>query len=321
MQTIIYSPQVEQDKKSLSIIHPSDQAKEINPAVNYVLSLQSKLSRATMKSHLNKVALLLGYESILVTPWEKLRRSHVQAIISKLSEQGLSPSTVNTYLSAIKGVALEAWMANLITAHDHSMIKQVKSLRGKKVRQGSALSQENVIKLLDIDLSTPIGVRNLAIFSLMIGCGLRRAEVVALNVSDLDKENGRIIIRGKGNKERVMYVPASTLENIKNWISLAYLSVENPMFTRIFKSHGVTTKRLSSQAIYLFMQDQQAKAGLSGLSPHDLRRTFATILLKKGEDLITVKEAMGHSSVETTQTYDMRGEERLKQASSHFDWL
>lgn len=321
MQTIIHPSEAQKNTKSLTVVHSPSQAKETNPAVNYILSLQSKLSRATMKSHLNKVASLLGYESILVTPWEKLRRSHVQAIINQLSDQGLSPSTVNTYLSAIKGVALEAWMGNLITAHDHSMIKQVKSLRGKKVRQGNALSQENVIKLLDIDLSTPIGVRNLAIFSLMIGCGLRRAEVVSLNVADLDKENGRIIIRGKGNKERVMYVPESTLENIKNWINLAYLSAENPIFTRIYKSNAITKKRLSSQAIYLFMQDQQAKAGLSGLSPHDLRRTFATILLKKGEDLITVKEAMGHSSVETTQTYDMRGEERLKQASSHFDWL
>lgn len=321
MSIIIYPSEAPQNKKSLVVVHPSDQAKEINPAVNYILSLQSKLSRATMRSNLNKVALLLGYESMLVAPWEKLRRSHVQAIINKLSEQGLSSSTVNTYLSAIKGVALEAWMANLITAHDHSMIKQVKSLRGKKVRQGNALSQENVIKLLNIDLSTPIGVRNLAIFSLMIGCGLRRAEVVALNVANLNKEDGRIIIKGKGNKERVMYVPENTLENIKNWIKLAHLSAENPIFTRIFKSHVITTKRLSSQAIYLFMQAQQAKAGLSGLSPHDLRRTFATILLKKGEDLITVKEAMGHSSVETTQKYDMRGEERLKQASSHFDWL
>lgn len=304
-----------------TIIYPTQTKEKTNPAVSYILSLQSPLSRATMKSYLNKVALLLGYDSLLQTPWSELRRHHVQAIIGKLSEQGLSPATVNTYLSAIKGVALEAWMANLMTAHEHSMIKQVKSLRGKKVRKGNALSQKKAAQLLDINPSTPIGVRNRAIFSLMIGCGLRRAEVVALNVADLDKENGRIIIRGKGNKERVMYVPKNTTEHIKNWINIACLAVEDPIFTRIFKSQVITNRRLSSQAIYLFMKEQQAKVGLSGLSPHDLRRTFATLLLEKGEDLITVKEAMGHSSVETTQSYDMRGEKRLKQAASHFDWL
>lgn len=293
----------------------------INPAAAYVLSLQSQNSKKTMSSFLNKVAFLLGYNSFMETPWHELRRHHVQAIIGKLTEQGLSPSTINTYLSAIKGVSFEAWTAGMMTAHDHSMIKEVKSLRGKRIRRGKALNQENIRRLLDIDLSAPIGVRNFAIFSLMVGCGLRRAEVVSLDVRDLDMENGRIIIRGKGDKERVLYVPKGTLDSILEWVQKSGLTNEDPLFTRVLRHNVITTSRLSSQAIYYFMKAQQERLDLPSISPHDLRRTFATMLLQKGEDLITVKEAMGHNSVDTTQTYDMRGEEKLKKAATHFDWL
>lgn len=300
---------------------PITQAQPINPAAAYIMSLQSNNSKKTMRSFLEKVAVLLGYSSLMDTPWQELRRHHVQGIISKLTEQELSPSTVNTYLSAIKGVALEAWTSGALSADDYAMIKSVKSLRGKRVRRGKALTQSDVKQFLNIDINLPIGLRNFAIFSLMVACGLRRAEVVSLNVADLDVENGRIIVRGKGNKERVLYVSSGVVASIQNWIQRAGLQLEDPLFTRVLRHNVMTNKRLSPQAIYYFMKEQQERLGLPDISPHDLRRTFATMLLQKGEDLITVMEAMGHNSVETTQTYDMRGEEKLKQAATHFDWL
>lgn len=293
----------------------------INPAAAYILSLQSASSKKTMKSFLNRIAVLLGYENLMQVRWHELRRHHVQAIIAKLSEQDLSPATVNTYLSAMKGVALEAWASGLMSSNDHAMIKQVKSLRGKRVRKGKALSKENVQKLLNINKNNPIGVRNFAIFGLMVGCGLRRAEVVTINVGDLDQEEGRLIVRGKGDKERVLYVPKGVIASIQHWLKVARLGDDKPMFTRILRYNIITTKRLTSQAIYFLIKQQQEKLALPDISPHDLRRTFATMLLERGEDLITVKEAMGHSSVDTTQTYDMRGEEKLKQTTTHFDWL
>lgn len=293
----------------------------INPAAAYILSLQSASSKKTMKSFLNRIAVLLGYENLMQVNWHELRRHHVQAIIAKLSEQGLSPATINTYLSAIKGVALEAWTSGLMSSNDHAMIKQVKSLRSKRVRQGKALSKENVQKMLNIDKNGPIGVRNFAILSLMVGCGLRRAEVVTINVGDLDQEEGRLIVRGKGDKERVLYVPKGTIASIQHWLNVAQLGDDKPMFTRVLRHNVITIKRLTPQAIYFLIKQQQKKLALPDISPHDLRRTFATMLLERGEDLITVKEAMGHSSVDTTQTYDMRGEEKLKSAAAHFDWL
>lgn len=86
------------------------------------------------------------------------------------------------------------------------------------------------------------------------------------------------------------------------------------MFTRIRRFDTLTYDRLTDQAVYHILQVRQKQAGIAKCGPHDLRRTFATAMLDNGEDLITVKDAMGHASVATTQQYDRRGEERLKAA-------
>jgi len=71
--------------------------------------------------------------------------------------------------------------------------------------------------------------------------------------------------------------------------------------------------------VYYILQVRQREAGLDRCAPHDLRRTFATALLDNGEDLITVKDAMGHASVTTTQKYDRRGEDKLRRARDNLN--
>ncbi len=86
------------------------------------------------------------------------------------------------------------------------------------------------------------------------------------------------------------------------------------MFTRIRRFDTLTNDRLTDQAVYHILQVRQKQAGIAKCAPHDLRRTFATAMLYNGEDLFTVKDAMGHPSVTTTQQYNRRGEKRLQSA-------
>jgi site-specific recombinase XerD len=81
----------------------------------------------------------------------------------------------------------------------------------------------------------------------------------------------------------------------------------------------LTYDRLSSQAVYHILNTRRVQAGIEKCAPHDLRRTFASSMLGNGEDLITVKDAMGHASLTTTQKYDFRGNERLRDASKRLD--
>ncbi|MCV5688813.1 site-specific integrase, partial [Escherichia coli] len=90
-------------------------------------------------------------------------------------------------------------------------------------------------------------------------------------------------------------------------------------FPRIRRFDDVTGERMSDQAIYHILETRRVEAGLEMFAPHDLRRTFASSMLDNGEDIVTVKDAMGHSSIATTQKYDRRGDERLKRASQRLD--
>ncbi|MBE8111554.1 tyrosine-type recombinase/integrase, partial [Escherichia coli] len=126
---------------------------------------------------------------------------------------------------------------------------------------------------------------------------------------------------GKGNKERLAYVPAGAWQRLQIWIDEIRGETPGPLFTRIRRFGDVTLNRLTDQAVYHILQVRQGQAGITKCSPHDLRRTFATAMLDNGEDLITVKDAMGHASVTTTQQYDRRGEQRLQDARDRLNLI
>ncbi|WP_081310706.1 tyrosine-type recombinase/integrase [Pseudoalteromonas luteoviolacea] len=291
--------------------------KNNNPAQLYLLRLDSKRSRRSISSTLKLIANALGHVSIQDCPWEKVRRIHVIAIKEKLLQSGFSPATINTYLCAIRGTMHEAWTLGLINSEDYMKIKDVKSVKGSRLSKGRALSEAEVGKLLQSCKSddSKKGARDLAIISLLYGCGLRRAEIVSIDVEDIYWTENTIKLVGKGNIERVAYMPDSTALYIKSWLNKTRGTQPGALFTRIRRWDYVTFERLSDQAIYNILLHRQKIAGIEKCSPHDMRRTFGTRLLDMNVDIITVRDAMGHVSVNTTQKYDKRGTRRLKEAS------
>jgi len=119
---------------------------------------------------------------------------------------------------------------------------------------------------------------------------------------------------------RVSYVPAGAWQRLMVWIEQIRGENTGPLFVRIRRHDTLTDNRLTDQAVYHILQVRQQQTGNVSCAPHDLRRTFATVMLANGEDLITVKDAMGHSSVTTTQKYDRRGEERLRMARDRYSF-
>jgi site-specific recombinase XerD len=295
----------------------------LNPARAYLLSLNSPRSRQTMASFLGIVATMLGAKSSDLCNWGSLRRHHVMGITELLRDTGRATATVNTYLSALKGVAKEAWMLRLMDVESFQHIRAVRNLRGSRLPSGRALPPEEIHALFAVceaDLSC-LGPRDAAMLAVILGCGLRRSEVVGLDLRDVVMHERALRVLGKGNKERLAYVPAGAWLRLQIWIDEVRGETPGPLFTRIRRFGDVTLNRLTDQAIYHVLQVRQVQSGISKCSPHDLRRTFATVLLDNGEDLITVKDAMGHASVTTTQQYDRRGEQRLQDARDRFNLL
>ncbi|RCW94932.1 site-specific recombinase XerD [Marinomonas foliarum] len=288
-----------------------------NPAIAYLLSLGSKRSRQTMQSFLNIVSRMIGFDDLKHCIWSSLRRHHVLAVLEMLASTEKAPATINTYLSALKGVALEAWTMKQIDTDSFQHIKQIRSVRGSRLTKGRALERREIRRLFDTCAGdhSAMGLRDAAILGVLLGCGLRRSEVVALDIDDMIYKDKALKVLGKGNKERLAFVPNGSWERLERWIHEVRGVYSGALFSRIRRFDDVTTSRLSDQAIYHILEMRRIESRIEKFAPHDLRRTFASAMLDNGEDIVTVKDAMGHSSINTTQKYDRRGDERLRRAS------
>ena len=313
-----------------------------NAAVEYLNSLGSETSRAGMRSKLKIFAQWYKYPSIETCEWGLMRREHIVDFMEYLktreqsentgevqgarqkNKSGLQANSINNYLCALKGVARAAWALDQINDHELQRITAIKQLRFYRQPAGRALTFREGRKMLEACSSdNPQQIRDLAILSLLLGCGLRRAEVPALQMNQIHLDSGYIRLIGKGNKERTVYLNGEVKENLTNWINYRG-SEEGYVFGRFTKGckHLVLDKPLVERYIGKIVERYQQSSGqgtVKPATPHDLRRTFATRLLDKGVDVSLVKTLMGHASVATTALYDRRGEESLREAASKIE--
>jgi site-specific recombinase XerD len=163
------------------------------------------------------------------------------------------------------------------------------------------------------DLSLESG-HVVGLLSVLLKFGLRRAEVVALDVVDYEPETGALTIRGKGNKERIAYIDDGAAEAMGEWI--AFRGEEpGPLFCPVTQTGNVTNRGISDQAVYAILQSRAKKAKVRPFSPHDLRRSCVSDLLDAGVDISIVQQFVGHANVNTTARYDRRGEHAKKRAA------
>ena len=226
-----------------------------------------------------------------------------------LSEKGFAPATINQRLSALRKFVLDAADRNLLSWEDANAIARIKGVRMAGRRTGVWLTKTQAQALLDLpDLSTLRGFRDQAILAVMLGGGLRRSEVAALQFTHFRHLEGRWVIAdliGKGNRTRT--VP------IGNWVKLALdewsrvSGVQSGFIFRQLKkgdtlANGLNSARISTQAVYRTVNEYAILLGVT-LSAHDLRRTFSRLALKGGADIKQIQYSLGHSSVQTTERY------------------
>ena len=313
-----------------------------NAAIDYLNSLGSETSRAGMRSKLKIFAQWYKYPSIETCEWGLMRREHIVDFLEylKTREQiktsegikgtrqknkiGLQANSINNYLCALKGVARAAWALDQINDHELQRIIAIKQIRFYRQPAGRALTFREGRKMLEACSSdNPQQIRDLAILSLLLGCGLRRAEVPALQMNQIHLDGGYIRLIGKGNKERTVYLNGEVKENLTNWINFRGTQ-KGYVFGRLTKGFKnlVLDKPLVERYIGKIVERYQQNIGQGAAkpaTPHDLRRTFATRLLDKGVDVSLVKTLMGHASVATTALYDRRGEDSLREAASKIE--
>ncbi len=302
---------------------PPDQ----HPALVYLASLAPR-SRRTMSGDLNSIASLLtsGRCNLMVLPWADLRYSHCAAVRSVLAEK-YAHTSANRMLSALRGVLKAAWRLGQLPTEEYHRAVDLPAVRGESLPRGRALSAGELRALFAVcGDGKNAGVRDQALLGVLYGCGLRRAEAVALDCADYYKDGKELKIRsGKGNKQRAVYLPPGAVVALEKWIWLRGESVgheeEGPLFLPVLKGKAVSggrivLRRLTDQSVMDILLRRAKQAGLKKTSPHDFRRTFISDLLDAGADIATVQKMAGHSNVSTTARYDRRGEAAKQKAAS-----
>ncbi len=182
------------------------------------------------------------------------------------------------------------------------------------------LSEGEINKLISaIDLSHPQGERNRTILETLYSCGLRVSELITLKISDLFFDEGFIKVTGKGNKERFVPIHYTAQKYISLYIN-EIRSHLNP--TKGFEDTLFLNRRgkgLTRQMIFIILKNLSVKINLNKkISPHTLRHSFATHLLKNGADLRAIQQMLGHESITTTEVYVHLDNSYLKEVVETF---
>ncbi|PNW47541.1 UNVERIFIED_CONTAM: hypothetical protein BEN50_11645 [Euhalothece sp. KZN 001] len=308
--------------ESLALVHPIPLSE--HPAAVYLEGL-SLGSQRTMRWALDSIASLLtqGECDHLTLDWGQLRYRHCSLVRNVLKNR-YAPVTANKMLAALRRTLQEAYRLDWMEATDYNKAIDFPNLpiQGQKLR-GRALAGSEIDALLGIceqDVSAK-GIRDTAIIAVLRGTGMRRGELVALEVRDYDRKTGKFTIRqGKGGKFREVYLAQEAKPWLKEWLSLRLsVSKTGPLFCRIRRGgHLHPQAHMSGGSIFRILEERREQVEemeMEHFSPHDLRRTLCSELLEV-EDISTVQQIAGHSTPATTVKYDRRGEKAKKRAAN-----
>ncbi len=225
---------------------------------------------------------------------------------ASMLDRGLSPSTINVRLSAVRKLISEARKNGILDAGQAAQMADVPNVRQQGTRMGNWLTREQARELLTVpDRSTKKGQRDYCILALLVGCALRRRELAELKVEDVQLRENRWVIadlRGKGGRIRTVAVPMWVKQGIDAWASTSGID-SGRLLRPLSKSGRILGDELSDWAIWSVVEASAKEIGIEHFGAHDLRRTCAKLCRKNGGDLEQIKFLLGHSSIQTTERY------------------
>lgn len=235
-----------------------------------------------------------------------LSKALVQRYRLKLEEDGLSASTINQRLSAVRKLAAEAADNGLLDPALVNGIKSVKGVRTEGTLFGNWLTKAQAQALLNApDTSTLKGKRDQALLAVLLDYGLRRQEAADLTLDRIQQREGRWVIVdlvGKRNKLRTVPMASWIKAALDNWTRAAGIT-KGRVFRSFRKGDHLAGNAMTSQAVWEVVALYAEQLGYANLAPHDLRRTYAKLAHKGGAAIEQISLNLGHSSVQVTETY------------------
>lgn len=261
------------------------------------LRVERQLSPHTIESYHHQLTAIIE----IVAPaglrdWRQLDATQVRMITARSKRKGLEAASLALRLSALRSFIdwqVSQGVMSVNPAKGISAPKQARHLPKN-------LDVDDVNRLLDIDASDPLAVRDRTMLEVMYGAGLRLSELVGLDCRHMNMASGEVWVMGKGSKERKLPIGRTAIHWLEQWLPLR--EIYDPVDDAVFVSKQ--GKRISVRSVQKRFAEWGVKQGVtSHINPHKLRHSFATHMLESSGDLRAVQELLGHANLTTTQIY------------------
>ena len=264
------------------------------------LLLERGLSENTRESYLNDVAKLMRYINENNLTIKDVTLDTLHNFIAELHDLGISSRSQARIISGLKSFFRFLKLENHINTNPTLLLESPRI--GRKLPE--VLSIEDIDKMIScIDLSTNEGQRNRAIIETLYSCGLRVSELVNLEINKIFLEEEYVVIKGKGNKERIVPISPVAIHEIKLYLNdRQHLDIKPGEENILFLNRR--GRRLTRVMIFYIIKQLAELAGIrKEISPHTLRHSFATHLLEGGANLRAIQQMLGHESIATTEIH------------------
>lgn len=278
----------------------------IREHLSYV-QVEKGLSKNSLESYRRDLGKLKRWADERGREPHELGREEISQLLMALAREGLSPRTIARAISAMRGfyrfLLLDGHIKKDPTADVTAPIASQKLPR--------FLTQHDMERLLNApDVSTPEGARDRAMLETLYATGLRVSELVSLDVGSVDIDNGIVVCFGKGSKQRRIPLGRSAISWLQKYEVARGKILDGRDSKRLFV--GRAGRALTRNDVWAMIKKHSTSVGLSGVSPHVFRHSFATHLLERGADTRSVQAMLGHSDLATTQIYTHVTGERLR---------
>ena len=262
------------------------------------LETERRLSPHTISNYRRDLDGVVEYcELAGLIDWKSLDAQHVRSWVAKRHRQGIGGSSLARALSALRS------FLQYLMRENHLQVNVAKGIRAPKSARKlpEPLDADEMARLLAVSDDSPLAIRDLAMLELMYSSGLRLAELVSLNLGDVDLADGSVPVTGKGDKARIVPVGRFANDALKRWLKTRVALANEEELALFVSKQG---KRITPRAVQLRFRQWGIKQGLdSRVHPHKLRHAFASHLLESSGDLRAVQELLGHADISTTQIY------------------
>jgi site-specific recombinase XerD len=260
--------------------------------LNYRQYLKRKnYSELTVKNYLHRLKLFFSWLPVTV---EATSVTNVKHYIDYLLEKKMAPRSINCHLSTVRG------FYDYLTYEEEVPLTNPVA-RGKMLREPHPLPRYLHDNELQLFLESVSSTRDLAMFMLMLRCGLRVQEMVNLTLDVIDYRRSRILVKsGKGARDRIVYISNDAAVALAKYLRKRPRTGEKQIF--LAEKGRCKGKPISVRAVQKRVEHYARESGVS-VTCHRLRHTMATQLLNADADIVSIQELLGHTKIKTTQRY------------------